>query len=411
MRSHLTRFARWTSAFTLIELLVVIAIIAILASLLLPALAAAREKSRRSACINNLSQFSKALESYCGDYGQYFPSTHNYGIDPNGIAPDGTVSIGTYEEMVGTGLVAVNATGTLADADASTDTYAVGMSFPAASLFRTVFYGEEITVPAATGLYTAPNGLGLLLSAGYQGDAKLYMCPSSDNMPADWGAGQVDFSNGGAYTRSNQIKSLGGFDAASLSHGSWVKTWTAEGCGLQSHYNYRNVPITSGALTDLTVDYSAQPGNYQVLFDNVKPNLTADIGCPQFKTQKLLGGRAIVSDTFSKCEEDADLASLTELQATGMGQYSHRDGYNVLYGDWHMKWVGDPQQQLMYWNHYKDNTVIAEFDIVDNNASLAAVSTVVTRTDGSEANTALTNGLEGFHLWNILDVDAGIDSF
>jgi prepilin-type N-terminal cleavage/methylation domain-containing protein len=376
------------SAFTLIELLVVIAIIAILAAMLLPALAAAREKARRSSCSSNMIQMGQALASYTSDYADYLPSWPAMsgtgpGIESDPNDPTRKVQVAPFGRT----------DGAIAQRD-----IARGALFPASASYT----ANDLR---AGKLNMGPLNLGYLLWANYLPDSRTLFCPSGIGaaMPDDRGY----YANQHKYSTVDHLKLLGGFGAKDLFYGDCSDqrivgggtscytglrgTGSAPweyGRGFQCHYGYRSAYKTGNNAT-AAIKY-------------VTPVRNVTNGEPWFKTLKQLGGRAIASDTFGK---------LRGLSATtpGNGAYVHRDGYNVLYGDFHSAWYGDAAQTWIWSDHTNAqnsgfSTPGLELSQVDSKPTFFGSHFI----DGGSF--PHTQEISSSMPWHYLDVASGIDA-
>jgi prepilin-type N-terminal cleavage/methylation domain-containing protein len=379
-----TRHGRKTwNAFTLIELLVVIAIIAILAAMLLPALASAREKSRRSACMGNLKQTGIALESYLSDYNQYYPCWAGYGIVPGPTAAAGPLTWGkkiaiAVDDRTGKQLYASE---DQAYSPASMDGPRMGFTLRAIAGGRPVV---ESQAPTTGNLNMLPRGLGYLLWGGYMPDASAFYCASTGGgmYPSGFGVYLTGgFGGAGAFTLKH-IKQAGGPTREGIFYGDWTwvtnsfspavgaaggagyydtgaswgwGTWQAtpgNGRRLECDYGYRGTAINSRGFnawynSDCFGDSQSEQGKpaRPIPITHTSPRINAYFGTPMYKTSKLLGSRSLVSDGFGQLNYGA-LAP-----QPGEGILHHKEGYNILYGDAHVGWFGDVESKIIWWNN------------------------------------------------------------
>jgi len=322
---------RLIGAFTLIELLVVVAIIAILAALLLPALVAARERSRRSVCQNNLNQLGKAFELYLGHSGDYYPGGLSWYSIPGGASVATTEFFAARNPLTGNfeKLPLWRATSWSRTANMTLwhpDT--IGTGHPA------------VAAPTdTTTLKQSPYGMGWLMYIGAIPDAKVFYCPSasdlakysSDAAQAGWMLSYPGVSN------VRDWLNAGGLSPATLTHGNWLFRMGFGDSALyhvKAHYFYRNQAVFSETT------YGGPHKAYTIAYTS--PKTTGMPNCPPFPTQRRLGGRALVADSFSKN------ATVT---VPGIANKVHKDGSNVLFGDYHVSWYGDVEQRIIYWPH------------------------------------------------------------
>jgi prepilin-type N-terminal cleavage/methylation domain-containing protein len=87
------------AGFTLVELLVVISIVSLLVAILLPALAVARESSKRTQCLSNIRTFNFSMDLYANDRKEWYVTDSSHRGADNLTLTDSNAPLGSAPTM------------------------------------------------------------------------------------------------------------------------------------------------------------------------------------------------------------------------------------------------------------------------------------------------------------------------
>jgi len=250
-------------------------------------------------------------------------------------------------------------------------------------------------------LNNSPINTGYLLTGGYLGNALAFTCPSYQPRKRAGTSSDYRIYYDCHHEGYPQIcmpymwKAMGGYDAKTFTHGDYsvFPVVSKDIREVWSHFNYRNAACTQ----DITRDSYAnpQPAGLATTFLYTKPHIQVFPGNPQFRTSKMLAGRALLSDSFSRCTSQGGWTKYGAVCSDGAR--CHLEGYNVLYGDSHLAWYGDPQQRIVYW---RTNPNMSQgLSVKGKDLALSYIY------PGSVTNSKMGP----FGVWHQFDVAAGID--
>jgi prepilin-type N-terminal cleavage/methylation domain-containing protein len=453
-------------AFTLIEMLVVLAIIGILAGMILPALSRARETARRAHCMSNLNQIGQTISQYTIPSDDYLPSWACYGSTQGTVRPTGDINnpLLNYDGSQTAGTLSHHGVSRHMVVAYSFEYPSQVNIFPGKAGHNTISV-NNVAPTTINGQYQPnfmPVGLGILVARNYLTDVHVLDCPSMRsgattyyNSPTPNSTLQINQYNydplewrkivGSPALGTPEQEFLIGDGTQLLQTPVTPSTPPAASqppyvVAILSSYSYRDTPFyydpnviggsDASGLGDPQYNpqnYPNQPESWQcaVPLNSVgSPGSPGPAGAlaykggqvfphfmtPAFKTRRALGDRALISDTFDYAWDPTTPLGASSrtgfAQGGGLAGTAHKDGYNILYGDNHVKWYDDGDHQI---SSFKRWNTTYNWAISNGDGSSAPPPTTGTSTGLLGVDDLTISSPTSQLVWNLFDRQAGID--